>query len=195
MKTMKTTLDQMTKKTLVEPLLKMLAANMEGFAEDQQRMNEVMCTLADELDADGAANDVKEAIYKQTASCALFSVFLGLKANLDHYRDPIARTFLEVDCETYLRENAARKLPEYECAERIRRRFGETLSPEQQEQYEAVSLYINHIETLVPKLAHYYGYLLGNELLPRVIPGYYPDMKLTLQYTGMMQEYLGIENF
>lgn len=194
METMKIILNQLIRKKLVEPLLEMLAANLEEFAEDQRRMKEAMLVFADELGADSApsVSDLEEAVYQQTASCVLFSGLLGLRANLDHYRDPVARTFLDVDFDTYLREDTVKRLPDYECAQKTRGRFWNILSPKQQEQYEAVTLYINHVETIVPKLAHYYGYLLGNELLPRVMPGYYPDMKLTLQYTRMMQEYLGV---
>ena len=40
----------------------------------------------------------------------------------------------------------------------------------------------------------YYGYLLGNELLPRVIPGYYPDSMQTARYTAMIKSYLGLRH-
>ena len=39
-------------------------------------------------------------------------------------------------------------------------------------EFEDIVVYI-YLETVVPKLAHYYGYLLGNELLPCIIPGYH----------------------
>ena len=40
----------------------------------------------------------------------------------------------------------------------------------------------------------YYGYLLGNELLPRVIPGCYPDSMQTARYTAMIKSYLGLRH-
>lgn len=41
------------------------------------------------------------------------------------------------------------------------------------------------------KLAHYYGYLMGNELLMHCIPGYHRDTVLDIQYTRMMEQYFG----
>lgn len=122
-----------------------------------------------------------------------FSGFLGFKANLDHYIDPVARTFLDVDSEVYLREHAAKRLPEYEKAETLRKRFRAVLSPTQLESYDDIAVYANHLEATIPKLAHYLGYLLGNELLPRIVQGYYPDMHMTAQYRRILEGYLEIE--
>ena len=66
-----------------------------------------------------------------------------------------------------------------------------TLTEKQKETYEAVNTYTSHLETVGPKLAHYYGYLLGNELLPWVIPGYHADSVLTIRYTDMLRQYFG----
>ena len=41
------------------------------------------------------------------------------------------------------------------------------------------------------KLAHYYGYLMGNELLQNCVPGYHSDLVLDIQYTNMLEEYFG----
>ena len=146
---------------------------------------------------DAAVPSVQEemdAIEKQFSSNLLFSAYLGIKANLDNFKDPVARNFLDVDYDVYLREKAARRLPEYESAKIMRDRFYAQLSPAQRKKYEAVIVYTSHLETAGPKLAHYYGYLLGNELLPRVIPGYYPDSIQTARYTTMIKSYLGLRH-
>jgi hypothetical protein len=41
------------------------------------------------------------------------------------------------------------------------------------------------------ELAHYYGFILGNEILPNLVPGYYPDHVLTVQYRAILEHYLG----
>ena len=51
-------------------------------------------------------------------------------------------------------------------------------------------IYITHLETLVPKIAHYEGFMLGNELLYYVMPGYHPDAQLTVRYSRMLKEFL-----
>ena len=51
---------------------------------------------------------------------------------------------------------------------------------------------ISHLETVGPKLAHYYGYVLGNQLFPHVIPGYVADPQLTLRYRHTLEAYFGV---
>ena len=189
----KTVVDQMLGKNMVDRLVTILSENVSDFSMSKKQYLETMDILYAEL-GDAAVPSVQEemeAIEKQTASQLLFSAYLGIKANLDNFIDPIARNFLDVDYDVYLREKAARRLPEYESAKNTRDRFYAQLSPAQRKKYDAVIAYTSHLETAGPKLAHYYGYLLGNELLPRVIPGYYPDSIQTARYTAMIQAYFG----
>lgn len=134
-----------------------------------------------------------DAIDNQLRSLVLFSGMLGLKANLDHYMDPVVRSFLDVDTEVYLREGTAHRLPEYNAAQQTRDTFFARLSSEEQDIYDAVTEYTCYLETVAPKLAHYYGYLLGNDLLPQVMPGYYPDTLQTAQYEAMLKRYWNTE--
>ena len=105
----------------------------------------------------------------------------------------MTRNFLDVDSEIYLREETAHRLPEYEGAQKVLDQFYALLSPNQKVLYEDVISYSSYLETTAPKLAHYYGYLLGNELLPRIIPGYHGDMALTVRYRMMLRDYFGKE--
>ena len=110
--------------------------------------------------------------------------------NLEHFLNPVARTFIEVDPEVYLRESVAKSLPEYTSAQATIDRFLRQLPAELETEYEAVVAYIAHLETIVPKIAHYKGFLLGNELLPHIVPGYQPDAQLTVCYCTLLEEYL-----
>lgn len=191
--TTKTVLDQLAGKGIVKALLSTMAESFEDFAQEQKQYEDAMKLLESELGASGipSVKDVAEAIQRQTASNLLFSGILGLKANLDNFIDPVARNFLDTDHEIFLREQTACQLPEYRAAQQVRDRFFTSLSPEQREIYEAVASYVNYLETVGPKLAHYYGYLLGNKLLCRIVPGYHPDGIQTARYSMMLEEYLG----
>ncbi len=191
--TTQTVLDQLAGKGIVNALLITLAENYEDFAKEKKQYEDAMKLLESEL-ADSeipSVRDVAEAIERQTASNLLFSGILGLKANLDNFIDPVARNFLDTDYEIFLREQTASQLPEYRSAQQVRDRFFAALSPEQRETYEAVASYVNYLETVGPKLAHYYGYLLGNALLYRIVPGYHRDTVQTTRYSIMLQEYIG----
>ena len=186
--------EKISYKEIVTSLVGVMTENFEDFAADQIRFNETIALLENELgeDATPCVSDMVDAIHQQFGSRLLFSCFLGLKENLDHFIKPISRTFLDVDPEIYLREDVAKHFPDYQNAERVQEQFYAALSPNQQDRYEDITTYICHLETVGPKLAHYYGYVLGNQLFPHVIPGYVADWRLSLRYRHILENYLGI---
>ena len=181
-------------KEIVASLVEVMAANFEDFSADQARFSQTISILENELQdtTTPSVKEVVDAIDRQIGSSLLFSFFLGLKANLDHFIDPVGRTFLDVDTETYLREDVATRLPDYQNAQLVQEQFYAVLSPSQQDRYGDIIAYISHLETVGPKLAHYYGYMLGNQLFPRIISGYGEDLHLTFQYQHMLGNYLGV---
>lgn len=187
-------LEQISYKEIVASLVDVMTANFEEFVVEHTHFKETIALLENQLERESSPSVSEEldAINQQIGSCLVFSCFLGLKANLDHYIDPIGHTFIGVDPEIYLRENVARQLPDYQDAQSVHVQFYETLSPTQQKTYEDISEYISYLETVGPKLAHYYGYILGNQFFSHVIPGYVADSQLTLRYRDMMKNYLGI---
>lgn len=185
----KTMSEYLTSHCIVQSFVQWMTEASEEFSADHQRYMDALDTLRKEL-GDTLTQEI-DAIEQQCASDLLFSGFLGLKANLDNFIDPVARNFLDVDFEVYLREEIAHRLPAYEQAQKNRERFYSGLTSGQREIYEEVIAYTSHLETIGPKLAHYFGYLLGNELLPRIIPGYHRDSRLTIRYNTALGEYMG----
>ena len=173
----KTIMEQLTGQALTNSLIEFLEQHCGDFPEIHGKYQEAIARTEE-------GKTLAEAIDAQTASDLLFSAVLGLKANLDHFHDPIARTFLEVDPEIYLRETVAHSLPQYLEAQNVQNAIDAN---------DAIIAYATYLETFGPKLAHYCGYLLGDELLPRIIPGYQPDPLLTTGYRAWMRTYLGIE--
>ena len=186
--------EEVSYKEIVASVVEVMASNFEDFAADQARFEETLSWLKEKLakSTTPSVEKLVNSIDQQIGSTILFSYFLGLKANWDHFIDPIGRTFLDVDAELYLREDIARRLPDYQNAQRTQEQFYASLTPAQQERYEDITSYICHLETVGPKLAHYYGYLLGNQLFPRIIPGYGEDTPFTFQYRNILENYLGI---
>lgn len=189
MLSMGTIREQLTSHHIVEAFVQWMAKEYEDFAADHQRYMDAIASLQQEL-GDAAIEEI-DAIERQCASDLLFSGLLGLKANLDNFVDPVARNFLDVDFEVYLREETAHRLPDYEQAQKVRDWFYSKLTPAQKEIYEDVITYTSHLETVGPKLAHYFGYILGNTLFPRTVPGYHSDLALTIQYKNMLGDYFG----
>lgn len=188
--TMQTVLNQLTGTGLSDSLVQIMTEECAEFAAARKQYAHTMDILRAGL-GEAAAEAAMDAIRQQTASSLLFCGALGIKANLDNFINPLSRNFLEVDPEIYLREETSRRMPEYASAQRVLDQFYASLSPDQRVLYEDIAAYRSHLETAVPKLAHYYGYLLGNELLPRIIPGYHRDTALTAQYQRMLRDYFG----
>lgn len=186
---MKTVWEDFTGHHMVEAFVQWMSEKSEDFAIDYQRYNAAIDALQKELG--DAVTDEIDAIAQQCASDLLFSGLLGIKANLDNFIDPVARNFLDVDFEVYLREGTAHRLPEYERAQEVRDQFYSQLTTAQKEIYADILTYASHLEAVGPKLAHYYGYILGNQLLPRVIPGYHEDSVLTIKYSTILENYFG----
>ena len=183
-------MEMLTGREIVDSLVESIRDCSPDFAEDHQRFQESISYFEAELGEAGnpSVDDLVSAIHRQTVSNWLFSGYLGLQANLDHFRNPVARTFMDVDPEIYLRECTAKMLPEYMAAQKIIDDFCSQIAPEQREVYENVKAYIADLETIVPKLAHYSGYILGNELLPFVMHGYKSDVQLSIRYSMMIKE-------
>ena len=173
----KNIMEQLTGQSLPNSLIEFLEQHSEDFPEIREKYQKAIAQAEE-------GKKLAEAIDAQAASDLLFSAALGLKANLDHFRDPIARTFLEVDPEIYLRESVAHSLPQYIEAQKIL----DTI-----EVNDTIIEYTTYLETVGAKLAHYFGYLLGDELLPRIVPGYQPDPLLTIRYRDWVRTYMGME--
>lgn len=170
---------------ILDCVLEVLKADFEDFPEVQNQYAAAMERLREAL-GNTPCDEEERNISRQLNCRLLFSGFLGLKANLDNFRDPVTKDFLDADPEVYLREQTACRLPEYENLQKNRCAFYCRLSAEQQRMYEAVIGYTSYLETEGPKLAHYYGYILGNDLLPLLIPGYHPDAVQTARYKALL---------
>ena len=187
-------LEQLTGKQIVRELEAYLEEGFESFPAVHSRYINAIEQLRKELGAtvSPSVDDLMEAIDKQTASNLLFSGALGMKSNLDHFIDPMARTVLDVDFPVFLREETVMRLPAYVKAQETIDAFFRLLTPTQTDLFEGIVEYISYMETTGPKLAHYYGYILGNDILHNLVPGYHADEVLTIRYRDMLKKYLSL---
>ena len=192
MLTLQNFLNQISHKDIFDSLVHMMEDTFQDFPEVQSNYIRAMDALKKDLGEESVKKE-KEAIQKRIASTLFFSGWLGFQANLNYFLDPVAGDFLNAEPEIFLKEKTARTLPDYETAQEMQKQFYAGLNDAQRLIYEDVTEYICYMETVGPKLAHYYGYLLGNALLHRVVPGYQPDMAFTLRYAMMLENHFGAE--
>lgn len=142
---------------------------------------------------DKPINKLLQAIEKRSEADMLFCGSLGYQANLANFRDPVARTFLDVDFEDYLRVHVLQNMPQRDAAEREIDEFFRSLNDEQKGIYDAISSYLVYLELDLTKLAHYYGFIFANEMLYYTEPGYHHNFCLSLRYQNFMEKWFSVQ--
>ena len=121
-----------------------------------------------------------------------FSFELGLKDNLKHFKNPKLPTFLDEDYDTAMCEKELKKKIDYaesynNLDEIIR------LIPQNEYKFRDICFeYLAYMETFIPKIAHYCGFVYGNKIHKKMYDGYEPDYELTNKYREWINCYLGM---
>lgn len=178
-----------------EMLTKMVSA-IEGISKEFPRIKEeyeqALLVLRREL-GNEKIKPFLDAINRRCEADLLFCGSLGYQSNLKNFRDPIARTFMDVDFEEYLRVEVLQRMPQRQEAEAEIDAFYHSLSDEQKGVYDAISSYLVSLELDLTKLAHYAGFMFANDMLKYTEPGYVPNYVLTLHYQSFMEKWFGVK--
>lgn len=182
------------KENMLFELIAFMERNTEGFAESRKNYYDCLNMLREELGENPSVtvDEFDAALHDAICSDLVYSAYLGFKANLDYFENPLANNFLNIDPEIYLREGTAHRLPAYERAYAKMEVFYAQLSPELKEATDAVTDYESHLETTGPKLAHFWAFKKANSFFPSVIPGYCAPMPFTYAYEHTLAKYMGI---
>jgi len=188
-------LDSLMGKPVVDALIQTLYNQSDDFPAIYQAYLDAIEKLHTVLGPDAKHNIRKyvTAIEQICASNLYHAGVQGLKMNYDHFVNPMMPncTSPHVDYDDYLRPHIADNLPLYQSANQYKEKFEKQLPKELDDVIDAVIGFECAMECSGMKLAHYYGYLMGNELLRHCIPGYHSDMVLDINYTRMMEQYFG----
>ena len=143
-----------------------------------------------------SASEYIAAREQQICAELIYVAWLGFQQNLECFQNPINTMFLKMDYEDFHRERRMHTLPEVQKALEIRNAFYEvlrTLPEEKREITEGITEYMSYLETTGYKLAHYFGFILADQFLHHVIPGYVSDSVATMQYRWDLQKYLQLD--
>ena len=135
---------------------------------------------------------------KERKLCAelIYVAWLGFQQNISCFQNPINTLFLKMDYEDFHRERSMHTLPGVEKSLVTINAFYEalrTLPEEQQRLTEGITEYMSYMETVAYKLAHYFGFILADQFLYHVIPGYVNDSVTQMQYAWDLQKYLQLD--
>lgn len=185
--------DQLTGPSIICYLVDILRETSDDFTESEDRykkaVDELRATLPEghtpTLDAylDAMETDIRARV--------LYAGYNGFVVNLENFRQPFGLDFTRKDFFDSVKDHIIGHFPANYEAARVIDSFERSL-PENCHQFgDDIRDYYIHMECSGPKWAHYAGYLIGNELLPWVEPGYREDYHQTHLYSHEIKKYLG----
>ncbi len=169
---------------------------MPDFAETKNDYQKALETLKKNHPENVAMIDQLHTLLNQRITMdILYEMNLGYQDNLNYFKDPLNHNFLEKDWDRFLREK--RKLAMTRRAETAQKFDSIFAKPfiHESDQSDFIIEYVSYLDTIIPKLAHFKGFLLANDLLYYTEPGYYADSFLTKRYERMIHEYFTTDFF
>lgn len=118
-----------------------------------------------------------------------YALWQGLRLNLENFRTGVGSLLLAQDYSQLVREHILFSLSAYSALQQELNEMDHGLTGDA---LEAVNELYAYWETVGLKVAHYWGFQLGNLLYPMTEPGYVPDTGATQTYRMELEEYLGI---
>lgn len=128
---------------------------------------------------------------QQIISDLRYCAYLGFQANLANFRCPGGNHFVAQGSDHFLREHIMYSLPDRVSYDTIITAFQAKHGQSAEPQLDAIQNYYIYLETVGPKLAHYWGYVFANLFLSLVEPGYVCDSAQTSIYTMELSRDLG----
>ena len=193
MKTFTTIRDLLLGGYVVTDLVDLLRINDEEFLESEKKYKRATDILDSELPADHSPSldDFLMACEKDIISDVLYAAYLGFKVNLENFHHPIGIDFVRLDTIDYLKEHLFGHFPVNYENHKVKEAFRKSLPEAFQSLHDDIQSYYVHLECAGPKLAHYAGYIIANNILPWVEPGYREDYCQTLAFTAETEKYMG----
>ena len=102
----------------------------KDFAPCKEEFEQSIHILRREV-GDEKVDKLLDAIDRRCEADLIFCGSLGYQANLKNFRDPIARTFMDVDFEEYLRVEVLQNMPQRDRAENEIQEFYQSLTEQQ----------------------------------------------------------------
>ena len=178
---------------VIEALADVLRENDPDFEEVETKYYEAVIILDKMLrdKIEPSVEDYLKACERDVIANVLYAAYLGYKANLDNFQSPTGNNFVKEEYSILLKEHTIGTFPIHTEIERTVQAFRHALPTEYHSFDEDIFQYFLTLDMAGPKLAHYAGYVLSNELLPLVEPGYRKDYIQTNNYAAEVQKYFG----
>lgn len=140
-----------------------------------------------------SASEFLAAMEQEFVCGMIYEGWLGLKLRYDCYYNPMNSQFLKRDYEDSLCERMLHTLPATHNALHTISAFYKQNDSSNNMDLDDISGYYAYLRTAGYKLAHYFGFRLGDDLFYYLIPGYAGNRTLSSQYGTALKNYLDIE--
>lgn len=193
MKKIDVIMEKLTGRHILDTMAEVFRQHDEEFRKDEVLRNNAEAVLRDALSGDitPSLDEYIEAVEKDVITRIICAGYNGFQINLANFHAPYGVDFIRMEAFDIAKEHLIGNLPSNEGTGKITYAFFQAL-PEELRDYERnISEYYTHFECAGPKLAHYAGYMIGNELLPWLIPGYRMDPVQTMNYQRDIEKYCG----
>ena len=193
MKTIEQIKDLMVGKSVIADLADLLRANDADFAESEKGYYAAVEKLRAALPAEQtpSLDEYLSACENDVISVVAYAGYLGFRVNLENFHHPIGIDFVRLDTIDYLKDHLFGHFPINYRNAQVREAFYKSLPEGLQRIEDSIQDYFTHLECAGPKLAHYAGYIIANNILPWVEPGYREDYCQTLAFTSETEKYMG----
>lgn len=130
---------------------------------------------------------------KRMAVNFLFLIWRGISQNLKCFQNNTEKLFLNQDYEDIHNEDIMEGMPANKDYWRLCSDFHHSITNEQHELSFPITSYYSYLATSAYKIAHYVGYSLADDLLYYLVPGYSPDLSITIAYRTDIAKYLNVD--
>ena len=193
MKNIDKLMEQFTGRHILDRMADGFRMNDQEFRDDEDRRTQAEALLRKSLPADftPSVDEYIAACERDVLSRIVYAGYHGFQANLANFHEPYGVDIIRKESFDIVKEHIIGNLPANDGTYKVTEAFYQALPEDLKEYYFHISEYYTHFECAGPKLAHYAGYILGNNLLYWIQPGYQMDPVQTMQYTSWIGDYCG----
>ena len=201
MNTVHSFVDQLITSTTIMTKVKEILREMDPEYEKEEQAFIAACSSLESGIEDSVSVSPQcylKALEEEFASDIVFVVGRGFKLNLDIHNNPVNALAFKLDYEDLHEERKMHLLPVAKRANKTTYAFLEELRESHRDKLallDGVDSYYSYLKTVGYKVAHYYGFLLADQLFPHLIPGYYADSVYVSTYGLILQNDIGINVF
>ena len=197
MRTFKDIMNQLTGPAMLTDLTELLRTKDPGFPPVEQNYLNAFSAAKSIWDALSYSIlcQYMEAWFQTLIPRLVYAGYLGFQVNLENFRNPAGMPVHRMDFSELIKEHIATHLPASQSAVQAAHEYYQKLRSQSHDLPDAVKDYCAYLETAAPNLAHFAGYVIANEFLQWVEPGYKPDGYQTATYVMRLDDYLGCHPF